>query len=84
MTNYHKAFDELIKNRNDLDLKDIMNIIVIRELVDKATPFIHIETGERSDFMFFLKCGKCSAIVGKFDCYCSHCGQRIDWSKEND
>ena len=71
------------------------NFALIKELVDKATPKkpiqIRCEPNEEWDKEEVLyECPNCgeSAIYDfeynkRFKC-CSHCGQRIDWSDEND
>lgn len=61
----------------------------IKELLDKATPMkpknINVENLVENGFIPLLvaECSKCECEIVEHQDYCWHCGQAIDWGKDN-
>lgn len=75
----------------DLAYQDFKKIIdEIYRLKDKAQKYDEKETPKKPYFLNYggyqignWKCPICDGIVAK-DKYCTHCGQALDWSDEDD
>lgn len=77
---YQRALDNLALH--SIRSEDVETI---QELVDKETPMKPINK-YKIDFGIG-NCGdclKCESLVNYQMTYCSGCGQRIDWSEDND
>lgn len=85
---YQEAFKRLINddyvdksgNQNELDIK------LIQELVDKATPKkIRYENAPKPSMAYMYSCPNCGRMLG-VNCkptyinYCDVCGIKFDWS----
>lgn len=55
---------------------------VLSELVEKATP--KKPKLIKDSFEDYEKCSICGMIVNYGANHCEHCGQALDWSKENE
>lgn len=92
MSKYQEAFKRIINddylnangNQYDLDVK------LIEELVDKATPKkIRYENAPKPSMAYMYSCPNCGRMLG-VNCkptyinYCDECGIKLDWSDEND
>ena len=78
MNKYQQAYQNI---QVDLPTNN-KDILVLRELVEKATPKkIEIEKGKQLE-----KCPNCGKYVyfSTWSYYCQRCGQRLDWSKEDE
>lgn len=82
---YQEALDELVKTSGEFFTeKEIEAIKTLQELIDKATPKKPIKD-EVQDIRYVTKyiCPNCGGkFTGKISDYCYHCGQALDWSKE--
>lgn len=84
-SSYH-GVNNAKKRQKDFDL--------IKRLVDKATPkkVKKIEAEIRNDTNYTHYCTACGNFVGtvtmdlyiEYDSYCCTCGQKLDWSDEDD
>lgn len=87
MNKYQEALNTLEKHAHEspkIEWVLIHEVNAIQELVDKETPMKPIF--DRMD----LLCGRCESVGIKDynelvnEVYCSRCGQRIDWGKEDE
>lgn len=80
--NIHYSLYELNEaTKNNTNSRLIRSIRTLDELVDKATPK-KIEEPLRLEQGLCGECPRCTAFVQNSN-YCGHCGQKLDWS-END
>lgn len=88
MNKYQEALDGLLEN---IDYKDYSiqtinkvaeAIVILQELVDKATPKkVNLYSFEHNKG----KCPVCNNTVYSFmNTYCQICGQKLDWSGEDE
>ena len=90
-----QVFDETVDDkpyRDELDAKRETARKELQELVDKATPkkpkiraFNEAKSWECVNYLTEREA--CSLCERKFICkykYCPNCGQRIDWSEDNE
>ena len=61
-------------------------LVVLKELVDKATPKKYEQKTEMVDGFKWTDCicPNCKEVIDEFEYYpyCPNCGQAIDWSEE--
>lgn len=69
---YRQTLQELI-NKEEIPMK-----------VDKTTIRKEDMTGEGYYFLPFACCPNCKRDVFEDDEYCPHCGQRLDWSDDDE
>ena len=59
-------------------------IDILKELVDKATPKKVDKYSRHKDLEPTFFCPLCENIVEKEQKHCPECGQKLDWSDEDD
>ena len=94
MNKYQEVLNK-IKNMGDKDLYNERHLEwcdTLQELVDKSTPK-KVKSKTDKDGRFLLVCPNCADVYMKFwsdvetvSCrkYCDECGQKLDWSDENE
>ena len=94
MNKYQKAFDYLASNGTHETLNywgDMIEVEtehgeeslnLLRELVDKETPMK--PTSRKVDFINWNHYCKCGEMLDSYRDYrCNECGQKLDWTEEN-
>lgn len=89
---YQEALIKLVSHNYSTRSEKNEYINTLLELVNKETPMevdkttIRKEdmTGEGYYFLPFACCPNCKRDVFEDDEYCPHCGQRLDWSDDDE
>ena len=76
MNKYQEALSNYFKAKQNFDNEMYKSMELLEELVDRATPI----KPEGFGGFGYDKCPVCNARVTNN--YCSHCGQKLDWSDE--
>lgn len=93
MNKYQEALDHIIKcDREDSGISYLSDayrndILLLKELVDKATPTkaIQKENKDVDGYIYYERvCPNCKKYVDKYAEYCIFCNQKLDWSDEDD
>ena len=88
MNKYQKALDNfwLAINCNAIPFDDVMkyDLAILQELVDKETPMKRKKIYDELLFSSYSICPKCNSKVSPICCYCENCGQKLDWSDDNE
>ena len=74
-----------LESYGDYELYNYVKYSVFKELVDKETP---MKVTEKLDapvsYEQYRKCPKCKDVVVRMHSYCPFCGQKLDWSEDDD
>lgn len=82
MNEYEKALEQLVVEHIGLFTKsDAENVILLRKLVERATPKKVVKMGMDSEY---ASCPKCCQFVNSLERFCHCCGQKLDWAEESD
>lgn len=82
MNEYENALEQLVVQYVDLFNKCAAeNVILLKKLVDRATPKKAVKMGIDSEY---ASCPKCGQFVNSLEKFCHCCGQELDWSEENE
>lgn len=78
---YQEALDNVRKVYVESNHYDKEDIRLLQELVDKETPMKVVKWKLAQPE---TRCAKCGAGVERKDDYCWGCGQKLDWSDDED